>query len=361
MSIFLTGAAGFLGGKLLRNLLSETKHHLYILVRDIDKAKRLIDTFPPNEKNRIHLLKGDITQPFCGLTEYEIESLTGKIHIFYHLAALVKFDLDLYEEIFAVNYDGTYNALELANSMNTEKFFYVSTAYTVGKMQYGIEELYSPDCEYHNPYEESKVKSEHLAFSYANEMDISIFRPSIIVGDSETGEADSKFTLYGFMRALDIFKRRVMRNEDSMQKTYYVAGNKEGTSNFVPVNYVADILSLAVSKAEANTIYNIINPEPASNFEIMSMIKKALQFDQLFITQSQELHELSDDELKLNEMIQVFNPYLKSNIVFEDANTQKLIKDSKINHLQLESNTLQMIIDAYFGIQQEEIENVPQS
>ena len=45
-------------------------------------------------------------------------------------------------------------------------------------------------------------------------MDVSILRPSIIVGDSKTGEADSQFTLYGFMRAVDLFKRRVTRTEE---------------------------------------------------------------------------------------------------------------------------------------------------
>ena len=261
----------------------------------------------------------------------------------------MKFDLDLRDELFEVNYNGTKNALELAKELGAERFFYISTAYTVGKNKIGVEQLYSPDDEYHNPYEESKVKSEHLAFSYSDYMDVSIYRPSIIVGDSETGEADSKFTLYGFMRALDIFKRRVMRSNDQLHDTFRVIANKEGTSNFVPVNYVADILSLAASRAEPNTIYNITNPKPASNFEILSMLKKALQFDQLsIISNLEEQDELNLEEQKLNEMIQIFNAYLTGTFEFEDANTQRLIENSHIKHLHLPPETLQMIINAYF-------------
>lgn len=348
MSIFLTGAAGFLGNKLLKNLLNETNETLYILVRDIQRATRLVESFNKTERCRIHLLKGDITEPYCGLNGQQVELLNGKIKIFYHLAALVKFDHDLREEIFAVNYDGTKNTLELAKSMNTEKFFYISTAYTVGKKVDGVEQLYSPYDEYNNPYEESKVKSEHLVFSYKDQMDVSIFRPSIIVGDSETGEADSKFTLYGFMRALEIFKRRITRMDESVQQSYRVIANETGTSNLVPVNYVADILSLAASKAAANKIYHITNPYPASNFEIMTMMKKALDFDQLSIINSQEIIELDKDEIMLNEMIQVFNPYLTSSITFIDENTQSLIKNTHISHLKLSPETMQMIIDAYF-------------
>ncbi|WP_253719429.1 SDR family oxidoreductase, partial [Staphylococcus aureus] len=106
-------------------------------------------------------------------------------------------------------------------------------------------------------------------------MDVSIFRPSIIVGDSETGEADSEFTLYGFMRALDVFKRRIARSSDKADVIYRVVGSKNATSNFVPVNYVADILALAASKAEAGKIYNITNPSPATNYDLLSLIKNA--------------------------------------------------------------------------------------
>ena len=182
-------------------------------------------------------------------------------------------------------------------------------------------------------------------------MDVSIYRPSIIVGDSVTGEADSKFTLYGFMRALDIFKRRVMRSNEHLHETYRVIANRKGTSNFVPVNYVADILSLAASKAEANTIYNITNPKPASNFDILSMLKKALQFDQLSIVDNLDEEALNPEEQKLNEMIQIFNAYLTGSFEFEDMNTQLLIKNSHIAHLDLPPATLQMIINAYFETQ----------
>ena len=44
-------------------------------------------------------------------------------------------------------------------------------------------------------------------------MATSIIRPAIIIGDSVTGEADSNFTLYGFMKALKVFKRRVEKRK----------------------------------------------------------------------------------------------------------------------------------------------------
>ena len=142
MNLFLTGSTGFLGGKLIKSLLQNKTNEVYILVRNVEKAERLKETFLKEEQQRIHIYQGDITLPNAGLSIEDIEWLTDKIDAVYHLAALVKFDFDLRDELFAANYNGTKHILELAVQINVKKFYYVSTAYTVGKRTEGIEELY---------------------------------------------------------------------------------------------------------------------------------------------------------------------------------------------------------------------------
>ena len=355
MNIFLTGSTGFLGGKLINNLISGTNNELFVLVRNLEKAERLKSQFIFEEQQRIHFIKGDITLPLCGLTEVDLPYLQDNIDIFYHLAALVKFDLDLRDELFSVNYDGTHHALELAKRIHVNKFLYVSTAYTVGKKQRGVESLYSLTDDYHNPYEESKVKSEHLVFSYSDNMNVSIFRPSIIVGDSKTGEADSEFTLYGFMRALDLFKRKVSRRPELKNTSYRLIADKEGTSNLVPVDYVADVLSIASLNAEKNKIYNITNPNPPKNIELLSMLKKALAFDQLAVTEDTDQIILNKEEEKLNGVVQIFRVYLSGSIQFNDDHTQELLSGTSVNHLQLTPEMIQMIMDTYLSVQLEKV------
>ncbi len=350
LSIFLTGSTGFLGGKLLTNLLETTNHTLFVLVRDMKKAEKLVDHLPSGAENRIKLFHGDITLPNCGLSSADLDELSGQVELFYHLAALVKFDEDLRDELFAINYGGTQHALELAKKLAVSKFIYVSTAYTMGKHAYGIEELYPPEVCGHNPYEDSKIKSEHLAFSYKDDFDVSIFRPSIIVGDSNTGEADSEFTLYGFMRALDVFKKRISRQANTSDKIYRLVGSQHSTSNVVPVNYVADILALAAHKAKPQTIYNITNPNPIKNVNSLALIQEALDFHQLQIVSHDDSIDLTPDEQRVNEMIAVINPYLIRSFDFDDSNTQQLIKNTPIAHLDLSEDTFKMIIHAYFKI-----------
>jgi thioester reductase-like protein len=345
VNIFLTGSTGFLGGKLIKNLLQNERNEVYILVRNVEKAERLRDSFQLEEQGRIHIFQGDITIPDAGLSKDDVEWLTGKIDAVYHLAALVKFDLDLRDELFAANYNGTMHILELAAHLQVKKFYYVSTAYTVGKLSVGVEELYPPEGEFNNPYEESKVKSEHLVFSYRDKMDVSIFRPAIIVGDSKTGEADSQFTLYGFMRALGVFKRKTARRQGE-ERNYRLVAAKNGTSNLVPVDYVADILSLAPDKAHPDKIYHITNPNPPENIELLKVIKEALQFEHLAVVETTGEYKLDEEEIMLNGLIDVFKVYLAGALTFEDRNTQELIGGTEVAHLELRDETIDMIIQA---------------
>ncbi|CAG9621795.1 SDR family oxidoreductase [Sutcliffiella rhizosphaerae] len=345
MNIFLTGATGFLGGRLICNLL-EQEHAVYILARNLDKAEALKASLPQVFRKNVHILKGDIVKPNLGLSHDLMEELTNKIDIFYHLAALVKFDQDLKDTLMSLNYEGTKNAINFANTIKVPKFLHISTAYTVGVSNEGKEKLYDLNQAFNNPYEESKAFAEHEVMKFNESMDISIFRPAIIVGDSKTGEADSSFTLYGFMRGLELFKKRLDRKK--YQDKVHLVGSKEGTSNLVPVDYVADILTLAAKKAERNRIYNITNPSPPTNREVLETIKQHLGFDSLGIYEKGTSFTLSPVEEQLNRMIDVFGPYLDRSINFEDNNTQALLAGSPIAHLNMTNEIVEIIVRAYF-------------
>jgi nucleoside-diphosphate-sugar epimerase len=348
MKIFLTGATGFLGGKLIKSLLQEG-HTLYVMARNLSKAEKIKENVGAELRKGIHIIEGDILRTNLGIKEEIMKTLSDKIDIFYHLAALVKFDMELHDELMQTNYFGTKRALDFAEKIGVKRFFYISTAYTVGKEDMGKEEIYAEeDREYNNPYEESKVKAELAVWSYQDKLDVSIFRPSIIVGDSKTGEADSNFTLYGFMKALEMFKRRLSRREGFEQRKFHLLGSKEGTSNLVPVDYVANILKIAIDNAKKNTIYHITNPNPPTNLEILLHFKKALNFENLRIFEEGKNIELDKEELMLNGMVRIFEPYVNRKIIFKDENTKEMIKGTDVEHLNLTPEILAMIISAYF-------------
>lgn len=131
-------------------------------------------------------------------------------------------------------------------------------------------------------------------------------------------------------------------------------GSKEATSNLVPVNYVADILAIAVKKAQAGMIYNLTNPSPATNYDLLTMIKNELNFNQLAIIENVDVQTLTPEEQRLNGMISVFNAYLSRSFNFDDSNTQQLIEGTATQHLDMNDKTMQMI-NAYFNVR---VENV---
>lgn len=335
MNIFLTGATGFVGGQLL-NVLAKY-HTLYVLYRDESKKEQLKNKLPHEQ---LHFIKGDITEPLLGLSEETIESLPH-MDYFYHLAALVKFDEHLRSELFQINYEGTKHALHLAERIS-DHFLYVSTSYTVGQQETAKETLYSIEAPVNNPYEESKVKAEHLVIS--SSMNTSIFRPSIIIGDSRTGDADSKFTLYGFMKAVKVFKKKLDRaNNKEVMRLF---GQDDGTSNLVPVDYVITCL-VAGLKAKDKTIYHITNGNPPFNYEILDMIKRYLNFTQLKVAPMSQANNMTAKEQILNRYIGVFAPYFKRSISFDDSNMVQLLGEQNKQPLTLTTDQLSFIIRTY--------------
>jgi len=337
LNIFLTGATGFVGTQLIHQLTQNTDHHLYILYRSETKKDKLLAQLPHAS---LHFVKGNITAEHCGvdLSTYDLPEMD----YFYHLAALVKFDEDLRDQLFEINLEGTKHALSLASSLQTKHFLYVSTAYTVGQDEYAKEELHPLSTPINNPYEESKLHAEHVVFNAP--MKKSILRPAIIIGDSVTGAADSKFTLYGFMKALKIFRRKMSRTPSKEQ--YKLYGNDEGTSNLVPVDYVVKVLAAALL-AEDGTIYHITNNHPPTNREILDIIKEHLNFDQLIVAPETEKINMTEDEQLLNSYISVFDPYFKKSVIFEERHTAELLAKSGQSLLHLSHNQLDMIIRTY--------------
>ncbi|MFP3381741.1 SDR family oxidoreductase, partial [Bacillus sp. SIMBA_069] len=76
--------------------------------------------------------------------------------------------------------------------------------------------------------------AEHLVFSHSDKMEVVIVRPSIIIGDSRTGEADTNFGLYGLLKGLCVLKRRASRTAGWQNQTYRMRLDVNVQTNLVP-------------------------------------------------------------------------------------------------------------------------------
>ena len=130
--VFLTGATGFFGAHLLRELVERGYEKIYCLVRGTD-SRRFEDTlewyfgrgFMSRASKRITVVNGDITSPGLGISREMWETLTADAGLVIHAAADVRHYADS-DEAVITNREGTRNVLQLAKEAGA-KMVYIST------------------------------------------------------------------------------------------------------------------------------------------------------------------------------------------------------------------------------------------
>lgn len=351
MKILITGANGFLGKKLSLRLL-EQGHELFLLVRKRSRLDAFVEGEGRSYSSQIHIVEGDVTERNLGLNSRLMDSLEGKIETIYHSAALLSFDDHDRDKTYKVNVQGTENVLEFALKVNCPKVLYISTAYTVGKEMAGSETLYSTDRSFVNPYEASKCEAEHIAYGYKDKLKVAILRPGIIIGDSKTGEADTHFGLYGFLKGVKILKKRADRKPE--YKKYRIFLDPDVAQNFVPVDYVINVLTAALVHSRNGDILNITNPNPPLQAEIISIVKDVLDFPQLELHPFSSSVEMTNEEKVFHDSMAIFRSYLERTIDFPADNTEKMLAAAGVPLLDMDRSMLKRIIEGYVKEKQAE-------
>ncbi|TVP68127.1 MAG: amino acid adenylation domain-containing protein [Leptolyngbya sp. LCM1.Bin17] len=239
--ILLTGATGFLGSYLLYELLNTTDATIYCLVRadDFDagylRLKNKLQTYGlwrDSFTHRMIPVIGDLAQYRFSLSAKEYENLCHKIDIIYHNGARVNHTLS-YNDLKPENVLGTQEILRLASSAKLKPLHYVSTISIFvssknNKPIFESEPLHSPDL-LQRGYAQSKWVAEQLVWQASRRgLPVSIYRPSRIVGHSQTGISNSEDILCLFLKACNRLK------------SYPVLTGMQ--DNLVPVDYVSQAI-----------------------------------------------------------------------------------------------------------------------
>jgi thioester reductase-like protein len=200
--ILLTGATGFLGAYLLRDLLDMTDAEIWCLVRgtDADSSGRIAANLAryglnPRTDGRIHAVGGDLTLPGFGLRPSLYRDLSELIDAIYHVAADVNWVLP-YGALRRANVVGTRELLRLACTHRSKAFHFISSLSvcyaTGGPAIVGEDDDMLPHVD-RLPlgYAQSKCVAESLTRQAAlRGLPIRIHRPPLIVGDSRSGTSN---------------------------------------------------------------------------------------------------------------------------------------------------------------------------
>ncbi len=268
--ILLTGGTGFLGTFLAKDFLEKGKH-IFFLVRPKEGRDplsfiqmRLASIgLAPHFFSQIHIVYGDTTKPLCGIVSQWLEKNKDNIEAIWHIAGLVKFNDR--KMLLPVNAESTRHISELAQKFQAH-IFYIGTAYVVGasrKSELLEDELESPKT-FRNIYEESKYQGEKFLVSqmHAGKISATIFRPSILVGDFQTGQT---FSYTGYYVPLFFFA--LLRKRHPLLTNFpvvipYVQG---ATLNLMPVDHAVRIISALADHPESkDKTFHIVNPHPPS-------------------------------------------------------------------------------------------------
>lgn len=235
MHYFVTGATGFIGKRLVKKLLDRKGAVVHFLIRKESEAKvaGLREYWGASAAKAIPVY-GDLTAKKLGVAADDIKKLKGQIDHFYHLAAVYDLGADEESQV-AVNIDGTRNTVDFARAIDAGHFHHVSSIAAAGLYE-GVfrEDMFDEAENYDHPYFMTKHESEKIVRKeYKGAW--TVYRPAMVVGDSQTGEMDKIDGPYYFFKL-------IQRMRQLLPPWMPAVGLEGGRVNIVPVDYVVDAL-----------------------------------------------------------------------------------------------------------------------
>jgi len=251
--ILLTGATGYIGKKLLEQLLVERTESLLVPVRassaeELERRKEeLLKDISTNNHTRIEVLQSDLAH----LVE-NLQPHLSEISIIIHNAAKTAFNVDE-ATANSVNRDGSLTLLRFAGDCpNLENFTYVSTLYASGMTTGEIKEEFFNSPIFANHYERSKWEVEEAIRTQFNHLPWRIARVATVISDNKNGV---------------VIQHNAIHN--TLKLFYYglisiLPGRAEIPIHLVDGEFTAKSLAAVISKGQSQKIYHVCYDQAAS-------------------------------------------------------------------------------------------------
>ena len=287
MNIILTGITGNLGHEISIELNNNGHTVIPIVKRKYPQLQ--------HKQVIINDLTSDTVLDFKGYADCIIHS-AGNIHFLKSADSNTKM---------------TNKLITLAKKLEVPLYL-VSTAY-----------IYRPpdlNEQFHNAYELDKSHAEQLLRSTGLEYDI--FRPSVLVGNSDTGSIQNFSGYYSIAKA---FYLALTESKKQNKKVRFPS--LPGKSNFVPVNQAAQFICRALNKPNSSIKY-ITNKNPPQTSFVLSEtldffnLKQHIELVEMSF-EEYGMQTLTDQENKLYQFIKYYYPYWVIPYNFPDDTAQE--------------------------------------
>lgn len=260
MAYLVTGATGFIGRFLIPELLKRGGD-IHVLVRpgedSVLRFNRCVRTW--DARDRVRPVRGDLSAPGVGVDADWIAAHRGSIDHVFHLAAGYDVTGDT-----GTDGGGTRRVAELAAALEAGRLHHVSTARVAGNRD-GLftEDMTDVGQLLPTPYQRSMLRAE-AAVREQTLVPWRIYRPSIVIGHSRTGEIDRIDGPYYFFRLL--------RMAAQLPRILPVVSPQLGKTNMVPVDFVARALDHIAHRGTGDaTTYHLVDPREQSVAEVFNL------------------------------------------------------------------------------------------
>jgi thioester reductase-like protein len=332
VAIFLTGSTGYIGAHVAANLLDQHGASLNLLVRAPDPqqaALRLWQAFQLHLdfqrfheylQTRVRIFRGDLSAPQFGLMQDDYDRLVHTTDSVVHCAASLNRKSE--KSCLNVNLRGTLEVLLLAQRSNyyhgLRRFSHLSTVAVAGKRQDEIvseENSIDWDRSDYDPYARTKKFCEHMIRQLLPEVPKTIFRPSIVLGDSRYAQT-TQFDMvraFVFLAGLPVLP---FRSKDRV--------------DIVNVDFVADAIATLHQKEDPKyDAYHLSSGTDSQTFRQLTGSLAAAQNKRgpLFMPFLERPFTKLVDSLSRRKtsvghgasLMKVFMPYLVWNTIFDNT------------------------------------------
>ncbi|MBI2340499.1 MAG: SDR family oxidoreductase [Deltaproteobacteria bacterium] len=260
--IFITGFPGFIAGRLVRRLIEKDSNSRFVCLVEPRMHSLARKVAGDIDSKKIEIIDGDITQPDLGLSGSQLDRMASIIDSAFHLAAI--YDLTVPSPLaWKVNVEGTRYVLDFLEKLkNLKRHGYFSTCYVAGLRDGQVyEEELEKGQKFKNFYESTKYEAEVLVRKRLGEIPTTVFRPSVVVGDSRTGEIpkfDGPYFAIGLIRRFRRLKIPLVHIGPSVTPI-----------NIVPVDFVVNsAVEIFTNEQAIGATCALADPNPPTSGEL---------------------------------------------------------------------------------------------
>src|SRR2546430_17086156 len=230
--------------------------------RHAEEAKQFAASLP---EGRARVFIGDVASMHLGLSTAEYRELAQTCTDILHCAEWSHLGADR-TTLERVNIEGTRTVLELAHDCRKlRRLTHFSTVFVSGdRVGVVAEDELSAGQAFRNVYEQTRFEAEILVRRAMGELPCTVLRPSIVVGDSRTGEID---------RFEGPYTIAILIVTSPLAVPLPLPGDGVAPLNVVPIDYVASAATAIHHDPRAvGRTFHVVDPNPTSSRRVYELV-----------------------------------------------------------------------------------------